>query len=161
MNVGKELAALQRMTPAQLREKYVEVFGETSRSGHKQWLVKRIIWRMQANAEGGLSEREKRRAMELANEADLRLKAPPAPKPAEGRTVTTTARFDGDNRVPMPGAVITRDYKGQHLAVHVLRDGFEFEGQTYKTLSAVAKAITGTHTNGFLFFKLGKYGGPR
>lgn len=164
MNVAKELAELRRMTPAELRGKYREVFGEESRSGHKEWLVKRIIWRMQANAEGELSERARRRALELANDADLRLKAPPAPKPsddADQRTVTTTVRFDGDGRLPMPGAVITRDYKGERLQVHVLRDGFEYEGEAYKTLSAVAKAITGTHTNGFLFFRLGKYGGDR
>ena len=60
LNVAKELAALKRMTPAELREKYAEVFGEDSRSGHKEWLVKRIIWRMQANEEGDLSERARR-----------------------------------------------------------------------------------------------------
>ena len=150
------------MTPAALREKYAEVFGETSRSGHKEWLIKKIIWRMQANAEGDLSERAKRRALELANDADLRTKAPPETKPAPGskqRTVTHKVEFSGDNRLPTPGTTITRDYKGRSLEVHVLRDGFEFEGQVYKTLSAVAKAITGTHTNGFLFFRLGQYAG--
>src|SRR4051812_33933548 len=76
MNVAKELAALEQMTGGQLRAKYAEIFGEESRSGHKEWLVKRIAWRIQANAEGGLSERAKRRAQELANDADLRLKAP-------------------------------------------------------------------------------------
>lgn len=162
LNVAKELAGLRRMTPADLREKYAEVFGEASRSGHKEWLIKKIIWRMQANAEGDLSERAKRRALELANDADLRTKAPPAPKSApeaKERTVTHNVHFAGDQRLPMPGAVITREYKGQSLHVNVLPDGFEFEGQVYKTLSAVAKAITGTHTNGFLFFRLGKYAG--
>ena len=164
LNVGKEIAALPRMTPAELREKYADVFGEASRSGHKEWLIKRIAWRIQANAEGGLSERAKRRALELANDADLRTKAPPAPKATQGapqRTVTKTVRFGGDDRLPMPGSLITREYKGATLQVHVLRDGFEYEGDAYKTLSAVAKAITGTHTNGFLFFRLGKYGGDR
>jgi hypothetical protein len=162
LNVAKELAALRRMTPAQLRLKFAEVFGETSRSGHKEWLVKRIIWRMQANAEGDLSERAKRRALEIANDADLRTKAPPEPKvapTAKQRTVTHKVEFSGDNRLPMPGAVITREYKGLSIQVHVVRDGFELEGQVYKTLSAVAKAITGTYTNGFLFFRLGQYAG--
>ena len=56
LNVEKELAALQKMTVDGLRAKYAEVFGEPSGSRHKDHLVKRIIWRMQANAEGGLSE---------------------------------------------------------------------------------------------------------
>ncbi len=76
LNVAKEVAALQRMTVAELRERYEEVFGEACRSHHKQWLVRRIAWRMQANAEGDLSERARKRAAELANDADLRMKAP-------------------------------------------------------------------------------------
>ena len=154
MNVEKELAALKRMTPAQLREKYAEVFGEESRSGHKEWLIKRIIWRLQANAEGGLSERAKRRALELANEADLRLKAPRESKVAAASVAAPGAQAKADRRVPLPGSVITRIYKGENLQVHVRREGFEYEGEFFKSLSAVAKRITGSHCNGYLFFRL-------
>ncbi len=49
----------------------------------------------------------------------------------------------GDDRLPLPGTVITREYKGQTLEVTVLDRGFEHDGETYRTLSAVAKAITG------------------
>jgi len=66
-----------------------------------------------------------------------------------------------DNRLPMPGGEITREYKGQKLIVRVLQHGFEFEGAVYKSLSAVAKAITGTHCNGYLFFRLTKEGGAK
>jgi len=161
LNVEKELALLQRMTVVQLREKYAEVFGEESRSGHKAWLIKRILWRMQANTEGDLSERARRRAMELANDADLRLKAPRSARPAAGiaqRTMKSAVRSRAGNRLPVPGTVITRPYKGRTLEVRVLDGAFEHEGAVYKSLSAVAKAITGTHTNGYLFFRLGKYG---
>lgn len=72
MNVGKEVAALQRMTVKELRARYAEVFGDETRTGNKAWLVKRIAWRIQALAEGDLSERARRRAAELANDADLR-----------------------------------------------------------------------------------------
>lgn len=161
LNVDKELAALQNMTPKELREKYAEVFGEPSRSGNKQWLVKRIIWRMQANEEGGLSERALRRAMELANDADLRLKAPLPSRAAGAQVVTKPAVFSGNGRVPLPGTTLTRQYKGRLLEVLVREKGFDFEGETYRSLSAVAKKITGTHTNGYLFFKLGEYGGER
>src|SRR5262245_31175804 len=102
LNIGAELATLRRMTPAQLRVKYSEVFGEPSRSGHKEWLVKRIIWRMQANAEGDLTERAKRRALEIANDADLRVKAPPQSKLTPGaaeRTVTKRVQFSNENRL--------------------------------------------------------------
>ena len=72
----KEIEELSRMTVGQLRQKYLEVFGEESRSNHKQFLFRRIAWRIQALAEGGLSERARRRALEIANDADLRIRAP-------------------------------------------------------------------------------------
>ena len=59
-----------------------------------------------------------------------------------------------DLRLPLPGTILTRWYKGQTLKVQILRHGFEYEGQVYKSLSAVAKGITGSHTNGFLFIRL-------
>ena len=164
LNVAQELVVLKRMTPAELRIKYREAFGEESRSGHKDWLVKRIIWRLQALAEGDLSERARRRTVELANDADLRRNAPRPPKPAsvpQQRLVVPTAVCTVDDRLPMPGTVITRQYKGEKVQVHVLSSGFAYEGEVYRTLSAVAKAITGTHTNGFLFFRMGNYGGAR
>jgi hypothetical protein len=56
----------------------------------------------------------------------------------------------------MPGAVITRQYKGDTIEVRVLPHGFEYLGEVYRTLSAVAKAVTGTHWNGYHFFRLGR-----
>ena len=53
----------------------------------------------------------------------------------------------------VPGTILTRDYKGQTLQLEVLADGFAYAGQTYKSLSAVAKAVTGAHCNGFHFFR--------
>src|SRR5262245_26787308 len=76
LNIDRAVTAMRKMTVADLRAKYEEVCSEPTRSGNKDWLVRRIAWRMQANAEGGLSERARRRAMELANDAELRLKAP-------------------------------------------------------------------------------------
>jgi len=79
INVVKELAALEAMRVSELRAKYGQVFGEETKVGNKAWLVKRIIWRLQALAEGDLSERARRRAAELAQDADLRLLPPRAP----------------------------------------------------------------------------------
>ncbi len=162
MNVAKEVAALQRMTTKELRQKYEDVYGEECRANHKRWLVKRIVWRLQANAEGDLSERARRRAAELANDSDLRLNPPPAPKQPEPRTVQGTVSTSHDPRLPLPGTVLRREYKGRELQVQVLTDGrFEWEGEVYQSLSAVAKAITGSHTNGFLFFRLNGKGDRR
>jgi hypothetical protein len=196
MTIAQQLAALAVMTPAQLRARYAEVFGEEARSGNKDWLRKRIAWRLQALAEGGLSERGIRRANELANDADLRGCVPrghsilglvtPAPRANDTRedeagpvvAGSTTAligprlhrpqdqtqvpapqpalvRQPRDERLPPVGTVLTRRYKGQVLLVTVLADGFEYAGEKYPSLSAVAKAITGSHCNGFAFFKVG------
>jgi hypothetical protein len=76
LNIGKELTALKGMTAGELRDKYALVFGEEPRTRHKQFLVKRIIWRLQAAEQGDLTERARRRAAELANDADLRMVAP-------------------------------------------------------------------------------------
>ncbi|MBI4579827.1 MAG: DUF2924 domain-containing protein [Planctomycetes bacterium] len=158
--MGKEIAALKRMTVKELQAKHVEVFGEETRSHHKEYLVKRIAWRIQANAEGDLSERARQRAMELANDADLRTHAPrnPTAHEAAGQTKSAAIQIDHDARLPMPGAIVTREYKGKTIQVHVLPNGFEYEGEVYRTLSAVAKAVTGAHWNGYHFFGLGGNG---
>src|ERR1700758_4878617 len=154
MNVSHELAALQRLTATQLKQRYAEVFGEETPAANKAWLVKRIAWRMQALAEGDLSERARRRAAELARDADLRLNPPQhkanttTPPPQE---VPIPAPVDP--RLPPPGTILTRPYKGQLVQVQVLTDGFAYAGRIYPSLSAVAKTITGSHTNGFHFFR--------
>ncbi len=152
--IAKELAALDRMTVGELHNRYAEVFGERARSRHKQYLVRRIAWRIQANSEGGLSERALRRAAELADIADVRVTPPRvAPTPRQGRA-TATGRAPLDRRLPAVGAAITRKYRGQTISVTVLADGFEYVGERYRSLTAVAKAITGSHVNGFRFFGL-------
>ena len=158
VNVAKEVATLQRMTINQLRERYVVLFGEVARTNNRAWLVRRITWRMQAQAEGDLSDRARERAAELANEADLRLSPPKVlPAPVE-RTRIAVFQANGDDRVPVPGTIITRVYKGKTLQVKVVPHGFEYEGEVHKSLSAVAKAITGQHMNGYHFFRLAKGG---
>lgn len=154
VNVDKELAALEAMTVRELRERYAEVFREPPRTRHKIWLIRRIIWRLQANAEGDLSERARRRAAELVNDADLRLYPPKSSRPASKDYLAPLEADHFDARLPSPGQTLTRVYKGRMLHVGILPKGFEFEGMVYKSLSAVAKAITDTHTNGYLFFRL-------
>lgn len=156
MTIREQIDRLHGMTVSQLQVKYLEVFGEPTNGHNKAWLVKRIAWRVQALAEGTLSERARQRAEELANDADLRVTIPRA-KPAAAtaeRTKVVPVRFDHDDRLPMPGTILSREYKGRTLHVRVLTDGFEWDGQAYPSLSAVAKAITGSHVNGYHFFRL-------
>ena len=156
MNVKQELATLERMTTGELAERYAELFGQPVRTRHRGYLIRKIAWRVQALAEGDLTERARRRAMELAQDADVRLMPPRAGTlAATGGSKTAVAPGQLDPRLPSPGAALTRQYKGRAIQVVVLADGFEFEGQCFKTLTAVAKAITGSHVNGFRFFNLG------
>ena len=78
--IEQEVAAMRQMSVRQVRARYVDVFGEPPRSRHRVHLVRRIAWRMQALAEGDLTERARRRAAELARDADLRLGAPREPR---------------------------------------------------------------------------------
>ena len=164
LNIVNEVAALQRLTVGQLRQRFAEVFGEATHASNRTWLVKRIAWRLQALAEGDLSERARRRAAELARDADLRLNPPRSkttPTPPLPEPISVPAPVD--HRLPPPGTLLTRPYKGQLVQVQVLTDGFAYAGRVYPSLSAVAKAITGSHCNGFLFFRgaLANNGDPR
>ena len=154
--VLKEIEQLRKLTVGGLRTKYKEVFGENSRSNHKDFLFRRIAWRLQAQAEGDLSERARRRALEIANDADLRTRAPrnsgAQDSSAVRRTVVTAIDGKRDCRLPAPGTLLTREFQGQTFVVTVLAEGFEYEGRKYKSLSAIASEITGTRWNGFVFF---------
>ena len=162
-SIPAQILALQQMTVGQLREKWLELYGEDTRSCNRQYLWRRLAWRVQELAYGGLSARAKARIAELNRDSDLRLLPPRgwdpgaivAPVPTSGRG----ARPVRDPRLPAPGAVITRQYRDQEIRVTVLEKGFEFEGRPYRSLSAVARAVTGQKWNGWLFFGLTRRNG--
>jgi hypothetical protein len=150
--IAHELDSLAKMSPSALRQRYTELFGEEPPTLNQAWLAKRIAWRLQVQAEGDLSERARKRALELANDADLRL-LPPRSLAKRERPDEITQR---DQRLPAVGQVLVRRYKGQAIEVRILADGFEYAGAVYPSLSAVAKAVTGSHWNGYRFFGLGQ-----
>jgi hypothetical protein len=148
-SIRHEIDHLRHKTVAELKVRYLDVFGDSSRSNHKQFLVRRIAWRLQALAEGDLSQRARERALRLAHDADLRLSAP------RGSSVMATmAGRHRDVRLPKPGTILSRTFRDQNITVHVLEKGFRYEGAVYRSLSAVARHISGTHWNGFAFFQL-------
>ena len=155
-HVEQQIILLAEMTAAQLQARYAEVFGEAPRSRHKDYLVRRIAWRLQALSEGDLSQRARRRAAELACDADLRLSAPPASNGQYPLPQANAPRGSGRRHLPPPGTVLLRPYQGRTIEVTVLAQGFQYEGRLYRSLSAVAKAITGKHWNGYHFFGLWK-----
>ena len=156
--VGAAIQELRRLKVSVLRKKYQEIFGEESRSSNKQFLYRRIAWRLQANAEGGLSERARHRAAHIVQEADLRTRAPkefsPAQVPVDVAATVDRTPVRRDQRLPPPGTLLTRRIDGRQIVVKVLAEGFEFELRHYRSLSAIAREVTGTRWNGLLFFGL-------
>jgi len=155
-----EIERLRSMRLQELRSRYREVFGEDTRTAHKPHLVRQIAWRLQVQAQGDLSERARRRALEIANDADLKTQVPAH---WEGKEPTTqsTRRARRAGRIPAAGTLLSRVYRDRTVVVKILTDGFEHEGRRYGSLSAVARAATGTRWNGLLFFGLTQRGKQR
>ena len=149
----ERLAALETMTMRELRDAWLDVFGYVTSSHNHAYLRKKIAWRIQEIAEGGLSPRALRRIEELAPRAPIRHRgfAVPVATPAAPPARVAPPR---DARLPPVGETIRRVYKGVAHEVVVREDGFEYSGATYSSLSAIAKTITNTAWNGLVFFGL-------
>ncbi len=155
--VYREIEQLQGMRSEELRVRYREVFGEETGTHHKQHLVRRIAWRLQALAQGDLPERARHRALAIANDADLKMQVPSGWMPRDQRKKTAREGRQ-DPRLPPAGTLLRRRYGERTVVVKVLAEGFEYEGRHYDSLSAVARAVTGTRWNGWLFFALAQRG---
>ncbi len=152
LSITAQIAALRGMTVAELQGEWFQLYGQPTKSRNRDYLWKRLSWRIQELACGGLTDTAKQRIEELAPEGFVRARtpnvAPPAADPAK------PAAPHRDPRLPSPGTVLTRQYHGNEIRVLALDDGFEWEGQHYRSLSAVARAVTGQRWNGLLFFGL-------
>jgi hypothetical protein len=148
IQVAKQIAQLHDLTFAELRELYQELFGDRSRTMNRQFLFRRIAWRLQALAEGDLSERARRQALLLARDADLKTRPP---REFHGFTIEGSKR---DWRLPPAGRTLRRSYGGAIHKVKVCADGFAYQGRKFRSLSAAAFAISGTRWNGYAFFGL-------
>jgi hypothetical protein len=151
------LEELRRMNIPALKQRYFALFGQESKSSNKAFLFRRLAWKLQAQAKGGLSERAQQRAAEIVDEADLRVRAPKGFLPFDVPAVEWAADRSlapRDWRIPPPGTILTRRHGNREIVAKVLKKGFEFESRRYRSLSAIASEVTGTRWNGIRFFGL-------
>lgn len=164
-DVPAQLAALHGMTVAQLRDRWLALYGTPTASRNGPYLRKRLAWRVQEVAEGGLTQRARDRIEQILDGhflPDITRRARAATETVLPRAPAATATPGRDPRLPPVGTVLRRVHRGTEHAVTVLDDGFEHQGVRYGTLSAVAKKITSAGWNGFLYFGLAsRSGGAR
>jgi hypothetical protein len=135
--IPARLAALKTMPLPDLKTEWRKLF-EAEPPGHnRRYLESRLAYRIQELAYGGLKP-ETRKRLEVLGEqfADRNI----------------TSRRIRQNAMPIAGTRLIREYQGVEHTVTVLADGYEWQGRPYRSLSAIARAITGTRWNGPLFF---------
>ncbi|MEW5874922.1 MAG: DUF2924 domain-containing protein [Candidatus Zixiibacteriota bacterium] len=156
--VLKRIAELQGHSIPRLREEYERMYGRPCTSRNKRFLLKKIAEavRGEVGAEAGkvtVTAKFERKSPSRSKRVTKPVKEKPESKRASFRE-----SGERDPRLPKAGTTLTRHYKGKDILVRVLDDGFEWGGKQYRSLSAVAMAITGAKAiNGFLFFELGDY----
>ena len=133
------LAALKAMTVNDLKAEWQTLFNAPAPNNSRTFLESRLAYRIQELTYGGPDKQTRRLLDLLADEV-------------EG-TLTRKAQI-ADPRNPVVGTKLIREWDGTAHTVTVLKDGFDWGGQRYKSLSAVARAITGTRWNGYRFFGL-------
>jgi hypothetical protein len=156
-SIVSEINRLRQMTVCELRVEWQRLYGEESRSRNKDFLWRRLAWRIQELQLGGLADAAKARMLEIAPATFVRSQIPPGFRPqlpdAQSPGPTVPRR---DPRLPAPGSTIVRVYRGQTLRLQVLDDGFELGGVHYDSLSEAARVVTGQRWNGPLFWGLAK-----
>jgi hypothetical protein len=147
--IAQKIETLRGAPLKELQEAYLVYFPGKKASNNRTYLWRRVAYRIQELEFG-----------ELADEAKAKLKAlMKAYDPVNNIAIKPQASRPGnlskrDHRLPIPGTVITKEYKGSRIQVKTLEKGFEWNGKIYRSLTAIAKEITGAHWNGFLFFNL-------
>lgn len=168
-SIEAEITSLEAMTAAELCARYADEFGKVPRSRNRLWLLRTLAYRVQENRLGGMSMVARRRLealmaqVELPGEPAHRSSPPSEPQRSNyARAAGPLDRpsglnaADGQRRL-RTGAVITKTWHGRELRLTVRDDGFELDGKVHRSLSAAAKAVTGAHWNGRLFW----FGRPR
>jgi len=136
--VLKQIDELNRMSMAELRKRWANLLGTDPGRLGRQYLIRRLAYRIQELAYGGLSQ-EARKQLEAV---------------ADGRPTTAGKTHKRGKTILSTGTRLLREWHGERYEVVVEADGFRYEGKIYRSLSAAARAITGSHISGNLFFGL-------
>ncbi len=138
--IPARLAALKTTPTPDLKKQWRELFDSEPPLFNRRYLESRLAYRIQELAYGGLKPETVRRLERLGEELD------------GGDKKKRGIRLDRDR--PITGTRLLREWQGVEYIVTVTADGFEWQGRPYKSLSAIARAITGTRWNGRVFFGL-------
>ena len=138
-SVLAQLAALPSKTTPELKQLWRDLYDRDPLPYNRPFLIKRLAYRIQELAYGGLSARGEAKLEELVEEEDRRVKGKLPVRSGER---------------PITGTRLIRKWQGVEHCATVIDDGFEYQGRRYKSLSAIALATTGTRWNGPAFFGL-------
>lgn len=144
--IPARLAALKTATTPELKTQWRDLFDSEPPPFNRRYLESRLAYRIQELAYGGLKPETVRRLEQLGEELE------------GGNRKKSRVRAD---TIPIAGTRLIREWQGVEHAVTVKADGFEWQGRPYKSLSAIARAITGTRWNGWVFFGLSNRRGRR
>ena len=133
------LAALKTVTTLTLKQQWRDLFGAEPPPYNRRFLESRLAYRIQELAYGGLKPETLARLEALGEQLD-------------GGKISVR-RLRGDDK-PIAGTQLIREYQGVEYVATVTRAGYEYQGRPYQSLSAIARAITGTRWNGRVFFGL-------
>ena len=142
-SIADEIQELRGMPVPELVNRYEAAFGKPPRVKHKDWLWRRVAWKIQEQRFGGLSSVAKRRLDELIADLDVPLTGDRTVRSKLGR------QKPGD---PALGTTLTRTWRGREIQATRTEEGWECGGVPYRSLSAVAKAVTGSHASGPAWF---------
>lgn len=144
-SVLKQIVDLDNLSHDELCKLWRTLFGKDPGASNRLYLIKRLAYRIQEIAYGGLSQ-------EAPAKMDAVLKRHGFDE--NGMPAAGSGRAKRRKDMPIIGSKLVREWNGRRYEVTTLRDGFEFDGRKYRSLSAIAKVITGTHWNGRAFFGL-------
>ena len=137
--IPARLAALKTMPLPDLKAQWRDLFGTEPPGYNRRFLESRLAYRIQELAYGGLKPETVRRLEALGEQfADRNI----------------TSRRIRHDAMPIAGTRLLREWQGVEHTVTVLTEGYEWQGRPYRSLSAIARAITGTRWNGLVFFGL-------
>lgn len=150
------IESLEAMRIDELRTKYFEVYQYHSNSRNREFLERKIAWKIQANFFGDISSESREVAHKIANLSSLKVhkKFKTNLISIDGFEKIIDLKLKRDSRLPMPGAILTKIHNGKNIIVKVLDKGFEFENKKYNSLSAIAREVMGSNWNGYKFFGL-------